>query len=144
MRNSKRLQAVRATLPAQRFSQVMDELFDLLPGAAVPRGSRTKLRLLDSRVIAAVASYRDAVRLCWGARSRRTMSLRQLAEETGAYASHVCDYISADETKRELPAKRIDAFEVSCGNRGISQWLAHRAGLPISYASNARRARNAK
>jgi hypothetical protein len=66
------------------------------------------------------------------------MTQRQLAEETGAYASHITDYISADESKRELPAKRINAFELSCGNRAISQWIAHRAGLQVSYPVSAR------
>jgi hypothetical protein len=109
------------------------------PEPLLPGSRRLRPRLLDPQLIATVHTYRDAVRLCWTVRSRPGMTQRQIAEETGAYASHINDYISADESKRELPAKRINAFELSCGNRAISQWVAHRAGLQVSYAPAARR-----
>tara|TARA_R110000868_G_scaffold162851_1_gene394381 strand:+ start:1375 stop:1584 length:210 start_codon:yes stop_codon:yes gene_type:complete len=59
------------------------------------------------------------------------MTNRQLAEECGCYASHLSDYLADDESKREMPAKMIPAFETSCGNRAITQWLAGQAHLTI-------------
>lgn len=88
-------------------------------------------RLVSPEILAAVLSYRDAVRVCWQLRSRRNLTRRALAEEAGLYASHVSDYLSELETKRELPAKHIAAMEVACGNRVITQWLAQQAKLTI-------------
>ncbi len=59
------------------------------------------------------------------------MTRAQLAEETGCYASHITDYLSENTDKRELPAKHTAAFEVSCGNRAITQWLTKQADLTI-------------
>lgn len=87
--------------------------------------------LVPAETICAISTYRQAVRFCWLLRKRRTMTMRTLAEESGVYASHISDYLSHDESKRELPAKHIAAFEESCGNRCITQWLTKRAGLTI-------------
>lgn len=88
-------------------------------------------RLISQEVLAGVLSYREAVRVCWELRNRRHLTRRVLAEEAGLYASHVSDYLSDQDEKRELPAKHIAAFEVACGNRAISQWLARQANLTI-------------
>src|SRR5437899_2675991 len=99
----------------------------MLPMLTVYEGPR----LVDRSVIDAIQTYRDAVRICWDLRIRRNLTKRLLASECGCYASHVSDYISEDVSKRELPAKHVAAFEVQCGNRVISQWLARRAELTI-------------
>lgn len=88
-------------------------------------------RLVGPEVVAEIASYREAVRTCWRLRTRVNLSKRQLAEEAQLYPSHVSDYTSADDVKRELPAKHIAAFEVACGNRVVSQWLAKQANLTL-------------
>lgn len=88
-------------------------------------------RFVSAEVMAGVLSYRDAVRTCWQLRTRRNMTLRQLAEEAALYASHASDYVSADAAKRELPAKHIDAFEIVCGNRVITQWDMARKHLTV-------------
>lgn len=88
-------------------------------------------RLVDAEVVSACRSYRQAVRACWMLRVRRSLTQRQLAEEAGLYASHVTDYVSEDEAKRELPAKHVNDFEIACGNRFITQWLARQANLTI-------------
>lgn len=88
-------------------------------------------RLVGVEQLGQVNTYREAVRLCWQQRTRRNLSARALAEEAGLYSSHLSDYLSALETKRELPAKHIAAFEVACGNRAITQWLAAQANLTI-------------
>lgn len=94
-------------------------------------------RLIDTELIAACPDYRGAVRACWDLRTRRSLTMRQLAEEAGLYASHVTDYLSAKPgaRRRSLPADSIDQVEISCGNRFISQWIAHRARLPLVDAA---------
>jgi hypothetical protein len=59
------------------------------------------------------------------------MTKAYLAEATRLYASHVSDYFSGDESKRALPAEYINAVEIECGNRFITQWVARQAGLTI-------------
>lgn len=88
-------------------------------------------RLVATEIVEACVTFRDAVRACWRLRTRRSLTLRQLAEEAGLYASHASDYVSEHENKRELPAKHVEAFERACGNRLISQWLMRRANLTI-------------
>lgn len=88
-------------------------------------------RLVPQDVVAGVATYRDAVRMCWQMRQRTSLTRRALAEEAGLYASHVSDYLSEEDSRRELPAKHIAAMEVACGNRMITQWLARQANLTI-------------
>ena len=88
-------------------------------------------RLVPVDVLAGITSYRAAVRMCWMLRTRSSLSKRVLAEEAGLYASHVTDYLSELESKRELPAKHVPAMEVACGNRVITQWLVRQANLTI-------------
>lgn len=99
-------------------------------------------RLIDNEIVIAVRTYREAVRACWNLRTRRHLTWRVLAEEAGLYASHCSDYLSEDDAKRELPAKHINEFEIACGNRMISQWLANQANLTImeQFIPAARRA----
>jgi hypothetical protein len=104
---------------------VMEQL--RLPMLTVYEGPR----LVDLEVVDACASYRDAVRACWEMRTRRALTKRKLAEDADLYPSHVTDYLSEKPKKRSLPADKINAFEVQCGNRMVSQWLARQARLTI-------------
>jgi hypothetical protein len=88
-------------------------------------------RIVSQSAVAACKTYREAVQACWGLKTRTRMTKAQLAEETGCYASHVTDYLTDKATSRNLPADRIAAFEVACGNRFITQWLATQANLTI-------------
>jgi hypothetical protein len=89
-------------------------------------------RLVDADLVIACRTYREAVRACWDLRTRRNITKRLLAEAAGLYASHLSDYLNVDDdTKRELPARHINAFEIECGNRFITQWLARQANLTI-------------
>jgi hypothetical protein len=89
-------------------------------------------RLVSVDELRGVLTYRQAVRKCWMLRTRPQLKKRLLAEEVGLYASHLTDYLSEIEAKRELPAKHIDLFERSCGNRLITQFLTtSRAQLTI-------------
>lgn len=69
--------------------------------------------------------------MCWIKRQNKTMTQRTLAEMAGLYPSQVSDYLSDDDTRREMPAKYIPAFERVCGNTAISQWLAWQAKLTV-------------
>lgn len=88
-------------------------------------------RMVDVAVLGTITTYREACRQCWALRTRPRMTARQLAEETGCYPSHISDYLSADDKKRDLPARHIADFEVACGNRLVSQWLARRSELTV-------------
>lgn len=88
-------------------------------------------RIVPQDVVAACKTFRDAVRMCWQLKPRTRLTKAQLAEETGCYASHITDYLSDKELSRNLPAERIAAFEVACGNRVITQWLTCQAHLTI-------------
>lgn len=84
-------------------------------------------RMVDAALVAACATYRQAVRLCWAQRSRPALKRIALAAEAGLHRSHLTDYLSESDTKRELPARKIDAFERACGNRAITQWFVLQA-----------------
>jgi hypothetical protein len=87
--------------------------------------------LVDERLVRSCTSFRAAVRMCWEMRTRRSLTRRELALEVGIHPPHVTDYLNADASRRELPAKYIEAFEVSCGNFFITQWFAWRAQLTV-------------
>ena len=89
-------------------------------------------KLIEAGLVQACRTYREAVQACWDKRTRRGLTKRMLAEAVGLYASHVSDYLKPDAaSKRELPARHINAFEIECGNRFISQWMARQANLTI-------------
>lgn len=88
-------------------------------------------RLVAADVVSAITTYREAVCACWDLRTRRHLTKRALAVETGLYATHLSDYLSVLENKRELPARHIVAFENACGNRVITQWIASQAKVTI-------------
>ena len=85
--------------------------------------------MVDLELVSQATTYREAVRACWDLRTRKSLTKAQLATEAGLYASHVSDYVSAKATKRNLPAEHINAFEVACGNRFITQWHNQQCGL---------------
>lgn len=88
-------------------------------------------QIVSSDVVGACKQYRDAVRMCWSLRIRNKMSKTAYAAEVGCYASHLAGYVSEEEGRRQLPAEYVAAFEVACGNRCITQWLAAQANLTI-------------
>jgi hypothetical protein len=96
-------------------------------------------RALPSAAIAGLTDYRHACRLAWKLRQVKGMTRRTLAEVAGLYASHVSDYFSVNEAKRDLPADRIAAVEAVLGNSVISQFLARQCGLTVLEELNADR-----
>ena len=97
-------------------------------------------QLVDPQQVMLVKTYREAVRACWALRTRKHLTMRLLAAGAGLYPSHVSDYLSGDASKRELPAKHINAFEIECGNRLITQWMNLQAGLHVLEEVTTRRA----
>lgn len=82
-------------------------------------------------VVMGIKSYRHACRLAWKLRVVRNLTRRTLAELTGAYTSHVSDYFSVHENRRELPARLIAPVELVLGNTVISQWVAQQSKLTV-------------
>lgn len=96
--------------------------------------------VLPPQAINSVKSFRHACRLAWKLRTRQGMTKRQLAEEASLYASHVNDYFSVSDNKRELPARHIAMVERILGNTAISQYQASQARLTVMEELQAMRA----
>ncbi|MGO4326755.1 XRE family transcriptional regulator [Cupriavidus sp. 2TAF22] len=88
---------------------------------------------LPAEIIDGCASYRQAVRASWLHRRINAMTQRTLAERTECYASHVSDYLHADDrsTRRNLPAEKLNLWAAAVGNWGVQQWLMHQAKLTL-------------
>lgn len=87
--------------------------------------------VVPPEVIKGLTSYRHACRLAWKLRAVKNLTKRGLAEQAGLYATHVTDYFSVHENKRELPARHIAAVERVLGNTVISQYQAAQAALTV-------------
>jgi hypothetical protein len=87
--------------------------------------------VVPPQVVMRVRSYRQACRLAWKLRRVRNLTRRSLAEQAGLYASHVSDYFSLHDNKRELPARHIAVVERVLGNAVISQWVAQQSQLTV-------------
>lgn len=88
---------------------------------------------LPVEVIAACATYRDAVRLSWAHRRIKNMHRCVLAELIGRLPQHVSDYLAADDQplRRSLPAECLNAWACAVGNFGVQQWLARQSQLTL-------------
>lgn len=93
-------------------------------------------------LLAAVKTYRQAVRLCWALRRAKGMKATDLARDFEFNRQHVTDYLTDDDrrTRRSLPAERIKDFEDACGNSAITQWLASRQKFTLLEEMQADRA----
>lgn len=95
--------------------------------------------IVPPEVVMGIKSYRHACRLAWRLRFIRNMTQRTLAELAGLYPSHVSDFFSRREDRRELPARHVAAVERVIGNTVISQWLAQQAKLTVLEEMQAHR-----
>lgn len=86
--------------------------------------------VVPAGVVMGIKSFRHACRLAWKLRHPR-ITQRTLAELAGLYASHVSDYFSVHDNRRELPARHVAAVERVLGNVVISQYLAQQAGVTL-------------
>lgn len=96
--------------------------------------------VVPPEVVMGVPSYRHACRLAWKLRRTR-ITQRTLAELAGLYPSHVSDYFSLHNHRRELPAKHVAAMELVIGNTVVSQWLAQQSKLTVLEEMQAQRRR---
>lgn len=92
---------------------------------------RAQRLVVPPEVVMKIRSYRQACRLAWKLRAIRNMTQRTLAEHAGLYPSHVSDYFSVHDQRRELPAKHIATVERVLGNTVISQWVAQQSKLTV-------------
>jgi flagellar biosynthesis chaperone FliJ len=95
--------------------------------------------IAPTQLVNLAKTYREACQMCWAYRRIKGMTKRHLAEQTGMYASHVTEYLSDDETQREMPAKFIKVFEAVTGNTAVSQWIAAQSQLTVMEQSIADR-----
>lgn len=94
--------------------------------------------VLPPQAVTGLKSYRHACRLAWKLRSPR-ITQRTLAELAGLYTSHVSDYLSVHEGRRELPAKCIARVEAILGNTAVSQYIAQQSRLTVLEEMQAQR-----
>lgn len=87
--------------------------------------------VVPPQLVMAIKDWRHACRLAWKLRVIRNMTRRTFAELTGSYASHVSDYFSVHENRRELPARLIAISERALGNTVMSQWIAQQSKLTV-------------
>lgn len=95
--------------------------------------------VVPPQVVMGIRSYRHACRLAWKLRAVRNLTRRSLAEQADLYTSHVSDYFSVHENRRELPAKHIAAVERVLGNTVIGQWVAQQSQLTVLEEMQAER-----
>lgn len=95
--------------------------------------------VVPAQVVMGIRSYRHACRLAWKLRVVRNLTRRSLAEQTTLYTSHVSDYFSVHDNRRELPARHIAEVERVLGNTVISQWLAQQSHLTVLEEMQAER-----
>ncbi|OWT68067.1 MULTISPECIES: hypothetical protein [unclassified Achromobacter] len=94
----------------------------------------SKPRFLSKSAIDQCMTFRDAVRLAYQNRVRQHMTQATFAEEIGAYAPHVSQWLHSEpidkhgNKRADLPAALIPAVEKALGNHAISQFLT-RQGL---------------
>jgi hypothetical protein len=93
--------------------------------------------ILPNARITECKTFRDACVLAWAHRVLPGLTKQMLAAMADLHPSHVSDYFHPSAThakgsgRRSLPADKIADVERVLGNRAISQYLAHRAGLTI-------------
>ena len=100
---------------------------------------RAQRLVVPPQVVMGLKSYRHACRLAWKLRNPR-ITYRTLAELAGLYSSHVSDYFSVHDCRRELPAKHVGPVCLVLGNTVIAQWLAQEARVTLLEEMQAQRA----
>lgn len=96
--------------------------------------------VVPASVVMGLPTYRHACRLAFKLRQPR-ITQRTLAEAAGLYTSHVSDYFSVHDSRRELPARHVAMVESVLGNTVISQWLAQQSKLTVLEEMQAERAK---
>jgi hypothetical protein len=92
---------------------------------------QTQRLVLPPQVIRGIKSYRHACRMAYKLARRRGITQAHLAQCTPLYKSHISNYFSVHEDRRELPARFIPVVESVFGNTVISQWVACQCQLTV-------------
>lgn len=98
--------------------------------------------VVPPEVVMGLRSYRHACRLAWKLRNPR-ITQRTLAEAAGLYPSHVSDYFSLHDGRRELPARHVGAVCAVLGNTVIAQYMAQCSAVTLLEELQASRGRRA-
>lgn len=94
--------------------------------------------VLPPEVVMRIKTWRQACRLAWRLRNPR-ITQRTFAELTGCYVSHVSDYFSVHEHRRELPAKHAGQACLVLQNTVLAQWLAQTCQVTVLEEMQAQR-----
>lgn len=86
--------------------------------------------VVPPQVVMRLTGWRQACRLAWKLRSPR-ITQRTFAELTGCYPSHVSDYFSVHDHRRDLPAQHAGAACLVLGNTVLIQYLAQEARVTL-------------
>ncbi|ENZ79597.1 MULTISPECIES: hypothetical protein [Ralstonia] len=106
-----------------------------------------KRRFLPDEEIAKCRTFRDACALAWKHRAVPGMTHQMLAALADLQHQHVSDYFHTDplnskgNSRRPLPAEKIDEVERVLGNHVLTQFLVWRGQMTLMEAVLA--ARNA-
>ena len=93
-------------------------------------------RWLSETDVRALESYREAVIWCWKNRPRRGLNepddQAMFARLAGVHAPHMSRYVClTTKAPMDLKPDLIPEFEAYTGWRGITQYLAHKAGITV-------------
>lgn len=91
---------------------------------------------LSDADVRAFESYREVVIWCWKNRPRRGLNdpddQAMFARLAGVHAPHMSRYVSLNSSApMDLKPDLIPEFEAYTGWRGITQYLAHKAGITV-------------
>jgi hypothetical protein len=92
--------------------------------------ARPRRLVVPLEVVAGIKTWRHACRLAWKLRQTR-ISQRTFAELTGCYPSHVSDYFSRLDHRRELPARLVGISCAVLGNAVLAQYIAQEGNLTV-------------
>ena len=87
--------------------------------------------VVPTQVVMGLKSWRHACRMAYKLARRQGITQAHLAQLTSLYKSHISDYFSVHENRRELPARCIAEVEAVFGNTVMSQWIAQQSALTI-------------
>jgi plasmid maintenance system antidote protein VapI len=99
---------------------------DLIQRRIVTLGAVPETEWVSELLVQRCRSEKDAVILCWTKKTRKSLTIRQAAEELNLPASHLSNILSG---KKYLPHDFRVKFQKLCGNWAIRQYEDHACGF---------------